>query len=730
MRDALSNFGTVSCGTASGTPVYCPNPVNTGELNSRSRFTRKHTGAGSPLKIVGQNKTAMQAGEYFIMFICDDADNEGTYTEIIRSGPTQKQPPAKTRIPLSLPEGHRPYINVGFIAYSSGSLVSVEMEAWVDAGANTEEAAIQEEEPLVSEITIQSEGSTFAPVIVLNDGYTLGVNATAIWTFPDASTDETLTPSKSYGSAASRANTLVVTPWAALRRLNVGYGADDSGDASIELVANQNVSAITGLSIARSGLRELCISYNPITTISISALTLLTTFEAFGAGLTSIVPPPSIKRLCLEECAIGTLNVSGCPDLEDLRAAANEMTSLIFGEGAFSHLWHICVRENLLTSLRTTGFPVLDDLWIWNNPGLTGTLVVDSSAIESIDARDCGYTAVDLSDVDTERVNIKIDVIGNDVESVILGSDSVEQIHVTDNQGLETIDLSGQSHILKFYGLRCSFDAAAVEHILHTLDASGIESDTPGVFDGVNVDLSGGLNAAVNAAAQAHADSLETKGWVVAYNTSEVPADVNEDFEDSTLAAGLALVTPASLITLPSTAWFFKGAASMRVNLNGIAAPHYLEFSPASGTFNLGFAYKSASFPSGEYYARIMGIGNPTVGENYATRITDQGNTGEIWRRLTAWIYGTTYTLCDIVNGQEVRFAVSFTTNGTHTIRCYDNDSDTLLGYASASNPESGTPTWVRLGCLAPVPTINVDTFIYFDQFKLDYGLDSFPILV
>ena len=582
--------------------------------------------------------------------------------------------------------------------------------------------------PVSSAITIQSEGATFAPVIVLNDGYTLGVNATALWTFADATTDAVLTPSKNYGSVASRANILVVTPWAALRRINVGYGADDSGSAFIELVTNQNVSAIGGLVAARAGLKELCISYNPITTIDILALTSLTTFEAFGAGLTTLTPSSHIKRLCVEECSIQSLDVSRCADLEDLRAAANGMTSLVFGSGAFDHLWHICVRQNSLTSLRTTGFPVLDDLWIWNNPGLTGTLLVDSNIIESVDARDCGYTSVDLSDVDTARVNIKIDVIGNDVESVTLGSDSVEQIHVTDNAGLETIDLSGQTHILKFYGLRCSLTAAAVEHIMHTLDESGIESDTPGVFDGVNVDLSGGLNAAVNEAAQAHTDSLETKGWVVAYNTSEVPSEVTEDFEDAAPAAGCTLENPASLITLPSAAWFFKGASSMRVNLNGMAAPHYLEFAPASGIFNFGFAYKAATFPTGEYYVRMAGVESSNMGANYETRITDQGNTGEAWRRLAAWIYGTTYNLCDIVNGQEVRFAVSYTANGTHTIRCYDIDTDELLGSASASNPESGTPTWVRLGCLSPI--VNVNTVIYFDQFKLNYGLTSFPILV
>lgn len=136
MRDYYWNFGTVACGAVSGAKVYCPNPVDTGALTTGTRFTRTHTGADNQLRVVGQNEGAMATGDSFAMFVCDDADNSGTYTELIRSKDTATAAAAYTRLVLPLPESHLRYVNVGFIGTSASTLTTKNLTAWLEVGPN------------------------------------------------------------------------------------------------------------------------------------------------------------------------------------------------------------------------------------------------------------------------------------------------------------------------------------------------------------------------------------------------------------------------------------------------------------------------------------------------------------------------------------------------------------------------------------------------------------------
>jgi hypothetical protein len=574
---------------------------------------------------------------------------------------------------------------------------------------------VVEEESIIINIGTLGETYTFAPVIQLNG------SATVIWRFANNTNSSSLTPSYQY--LDSQEVLLQVSPWSALEMLNLGYGGEDGGSVSIPNVANQHVNSITNLELA-TALKTMCVSYSPITNGTIFSTVPLVTFEGFNAGLTSFTPPTTIKRLCLEDCSTPTLDVSACLDLEDLRGAVNGMTSLNFGSTTFLHLWHICVRQNLFTSLRSTNFPALTEYWGWNNPGLTGTLVIDSDVIDSIYVNDCNYTALDFSGINSTRTVIKVGAGGNELTSVILGSNSFEEIEINLNPNLEIIDLTGQTHIQRFNGNGCAFNATTIEHIAHILDESGITSISDGVYDGVSLDLSSGTNASANANALAHLESLITKGWTVAYNESEVPVDFTENMEDGTPTPDASIINPAGLITLPNTNWSYEGLSSMQVNLNGIVAPHYYTKPLASGTFACGFAYKAATLPTGaSYYPRICGIGNSG---NEDVRITDQYNNDDGNRRLVAWIYGEYFLITDIINAQELRLAISYTANGIAEVRAY-NMVGNLLGTASKIT-ENGTPTYIRFGALDPVESIN--TSIYFDQFKLDYGTDMHPILV
>jgi hypothetical protein len=135
MRDYYHNFGQVALGATSGAKVYCPNPEDTGALNSRSRFTRKHIGADSPLRLVGMNLAAMESIDCFAVGLCDDADNSGTYTELVRSGNSALGAPAYTRMIVTLKD-HLQYRNAFFVGTSTGTLTTKNCMAFIESGPN------------------------------------------------------------------------------------------------------------------------------------------------------------------------------------------------------------------------------------------------------------------------------------------------------------------------------------------------------------------------------------------------------------------------------------------------------------------------------------------------------------------------------------------------------------------------------------------------------------------
>lgn len=89
-----------------------------------------------------------------------------------------------------------------------------------------------------------TEGASFAPLITVDSG------AEILWTWADGTTSSLSNPSKNYGSAEQRENRLRVTPWSALRGINIGYDAGDGGSDDIARVQDQSVSAVSGLGLA------------------------------------------------------------------------------------------------------------------------------------------------------------------------------------------------------------------------------------------------------------------------------------------------------------------------------------------------------------------------------------------------------------------------------------------------------------------------------------------------
>jgi hypothetical protein len=346
-------------------------------------------------------------------------------------------------------------------------------------------------------IVFTSEGDTFAPVIVV-DG-----SPAILWTFADGTTSTSRTPSKVYGSAGSRLNTLTVTPWAAVRRINLGYFAADGGSPSIELVPDQHVSAVEGLAVVRSTLGQWCSSYNDFTSLDFSNFANLDTVDCYhceNLASVNLANTPRLSRVSFEACHLASLDVSQSPMLADLRAALNAFPTVGFGSGAFPDVWHICVRDNPQLTDRglfatTARFPNLAGLLIWND-NQAGELRIPSShptADFELEANDNSYTSLDLEGA-----------LRNPLARGVVSLDRNPITHV---------NLTGCVQLTELYLQRTALSEGEQDAILATLDALGRARLGPGDPTPLVVDLQG--NVSPSAAGRAHAVSLASRGWTV-----------------------------------------------------------------------------------------------------------------------------------------------------------------------------------------------------------------------
>jgi hypothetical protein len=160
-------------------------------------------------------------------------------------------------------------------------------------------------------ITFVTTGSSFSPILTVTG------NPTIQWTFGDGSTSNSKSPTVKFGSAKTRENTLVVTPWNAVTKINIGYDGSDGGvtpsSSTIANLRQQNVVAVSGLENVAPYLQVWASDYNPITELDFSNFTALNTIECFSCrSLTTIRlhNVPSLTRLCIEESDISYLDLS------------------------------------------------------------------------------------------------------------------------------------------------------------------------------------------------------------------------------------------------------------------------------------------------------------------------------------------------------------------------------------------------------------------------------------
>lgn len=250
-----------------------------------------------------------------------------------------------------------------------------------------------------NEIVFYSNGSVFSPVVVLQG------NANVLWTWDDNSTTNSPTPYKNYGTEQLRRNTLKVTPWSAVRRINIGYDAQDEGSSEIELVRNQYVSKVENLELVAPYLKEWCSSYNMLTSLDFSNFTNLETIECFlSQSLESVTltNTPKLKRACFVINALNTINLTDCTNLEQVLVGSNQVKDILLPEHADS-LWYLGARQNSqLTNsyiYNNLGkYPNISHLSIWHS-NQKGELIIPKTNPKRwvwIRAYENQYTKLDL----------------------------------------------------------------------------------------------------------------------------------------------------------------------------------------------------------------------------------------------------------------------------------------------------------------------------------------------
>jgi Leucine-rich repeat (LRR) protein len=348
------------------------------------------------------------------------------------------------------------------------------------------------------EIVFKTTGSSFEAIIDVDSG------ATVLWTFADGSTSSATHPFINYQSAAVRFNRLKVTPWSAIRTIDFGYDGGDGGSYLSEAyyLPQQNVTAVYGTQNAAPSLRAWASSNNPLLALDFHDFVSLEAMEAFlcqSVRTVDLRNTPALRRLCLEDNDLVALDLSGCPNLEDLRGAQNAYTSITWGATG-AHVWHICVRDNpQLTQNHPaiSKFPMLTELFIWNDnqDGVLEMTGTGNPAIASLAAAGNHYTSANLAGIFPVGRSGAIDLSNNALIS----------LNISGNPGLRDLSISGNPGLLSLNASGDQMNAAAVDDLLALIDGYGRSGGT--------LNLSG--NAAPTADSAMHITNLQNRGWTL-----------------------------------------------------------------------------------------------------------------------------------------------------------------------------------------------------------------------
>jgi hypothetical protein len=279
-------------------------------------------------------------------------------------------------------------------------------------------------------VDFKTLGATFAPEIYFG---TMPESFRWSWSDNTSSTNYPVA-SKNFGKKAARHQYLTSYPAGVLTSINLGFDASDGGETTpLTNRPQQNVGAVY-FPYPLTGLRYWASSYNPIANgLDFSGFTSLEAIECFHCeklGRVTVSNLPSLKRLCLEQCNLRELNLTGDPALEDVRAAINVFTNVVLDGGTGPNIWHWCTRNNPNITQNfqdiMTNFHSLRELWIWDD-NQSGALSVVSTHLTDVKANDNYYTSADF----TGQANL---------QSCWLFNNSLSNLVITGCVGLKDLD--------------------------------------------------------------------------------------------------------------------------------------------------------------------------------------------------------------------------------------------------------------------------------------------------
>jgi hypothetical protein len=342
-----------------------------------------------------------------------------------------------------------------------------------------------------------SGGSTFNPYIEVDSGASVewffsGYGGGAVTGTAESSA---LDPTTTY--TGTMLATLKVTPWSALRTIDVGYDGNDGG--ALPLVPyqrpDQNVTSVANLSLARDGLRIWCSSLNlDLKSLDFGGFHKLETIESYfpwnaprdDVGLASIglAGTSSLRRLCLENNNLTALDLSDCVALEDLRGAMNAYPSVTW-PASMANLWHVCVRDNpqFTVNVPVDRMPALSECLIWHD-SQGDVFAPNSSVLTQASIAVNNFTSIDLRGAKYATTDGSLDASDSSVESVLVGSSGVRILNFTN----------------------CSLGTAAIADLLSDLDSSGVLSGTL---------ILTGNPGSINTGSSSYQHLRDDKGWTI-----------------------------------------------------------------------------------------------------------------------------------------------------------------------------------------------------------------------
>jgi Leucine-rich repeat (LRR) protein len=357
-------------------------------------------------------------------------------------------------------------------------------------------------------VVLETTGADFTAIITCADG---SANP-ALWRWSNGTTSaEYPTTTRHFGSTAPRQHSLELVAPAKLTKFNIGFnGADGGGATPLDPLDGQNVSRITFPAplteltcfgaTHNHALREIDFTW-------LSSLEYIECYECGGLEHVTVSDLPALRRLCVEACALTELDLSGLPNLGDVRAALNRFTSITVGRGTGPQIWHWCTRDNPQMTQNFAdimgNFTALEELYIWNT-NQHGAFTLGSMVLRDFQAAQNHFTSVSLPG----RANLQLCYLQyNELASIDLsGCTALRQLNLSHNllppatvdallafldtscPNLQSVDLSSNP------GEPSATGVAHAQSLVARGVAVTIDVDVPEENDG-RIDVPGGTGA-------------------------------------------------------------------------------------------------------------------------------------------------------------------------------------------------------------------------------------------